>query len=409
MNTIIDTITHKLHTLHSILSSILPIEFITQCPFEHYSEKINRIYNFIDLIIKESQEEQKKFRDNLKKHQEYEINLYKDLIFDLQHDLSFNNDSLINKIYNSMPLLNKIDINSNINECSDDLNFIYNRKDLILDDYKNFYDMILSNYNLQEKNRLKYYKKIKIFKDKLNLIMDLDINDKLNNINKQYKELKKFAFYIDDLNNQNINFLSLDYKNSITNSKVHITNADKSQTFIVKDLLDYNNLSDEHFDKLYMYRAYLDEQYNLKLEEIYTYNVKILNNLLLLFNLPAEKYDMTDEGIKNLKKRINSLKMKESFYVKITDLINKRSNLIQMMNEFEIIASDPKRLFKSSFQLNKEEKFRKNAVPNLIRIENEIISKINEYKLQFGDFIYKGEKYEDILKKENSNRIMNKT
>ncbi|EQB60427.1 hypothetical protein NAPIS_ORF02031 [Vairimorpha apis BRL 01] len=101
--------------------------------------------------------------------------------------------------------------------------------------------------------------------------------------------------------------------------------------------------------------------------------------------------------------------MKESFYVKITDLINKRSNLIQMMNEFEIIASDPKRLFKSSFQLNKEEKFRKNAVPNLIRIENEIISKINEYKLQFGDFIYKGEKYEDILKRENSNRIMNKT
>lgn len=466
MNTIIDTITHKLHTLHSILSSILPIEFITQCPFEHYSEKINRIYNFIDLIIKESQEEQKKIRGNLKcnlnflnlylekeynyneniilkkkrKHREYEINLYKDLIFDLQHDLSFNNDSLINKKYNSMSLLNKIDINSNINECSDDLNFIYNRKDLILDDYKNFYDMILSNYNLQEKNRLKYYKKIKIFKDKLNLIMDLDINDKLNNINKQYKELKKIvyerenklkflikeiifkqnllnttffedesAFYIDDLNNQNINFLLLDDKNSITNSKVHITNADKSQTFIVKDLLDYNNLSDEHFDKLYMYRAYLDEQYNLKLEEIYTYNVKILNNLLLLFNLPAEKYDMTDEGIKNLKKRINSLKMKESFYVKITDLINKRSNLIQMMNEFEIIASDPKRLFKSSFQLNKEEKFRKNAVPNLIRIENEIISKINEYKLQFGDFIYKGEKYEDILKKENSNRIMNKT
>lgn len=79
------------------------------------------------------------------------------------------------------------------------------------------------------------------------------------------------------------------------------------------------------------------------------------------------------------------------------------------MNEFEKIASDPKRLFKSSFQLNREEKFRKNAFPSLLKIEEEILNKLDDYSKKYG--IYKKDEqiYKEIIKKEIEGRIINKT
>ncbi|ORD94936.1 hypothetical protein ECANGB1_1895 [Enterospora canceri] len=68
------------------------------------------------------------------------------------------------------------------------------------------------------------------------------------------------------------------------------------------------------------------------------------------------------------------IKMKEtnSKLSDISDLMGKRDGLLSAIDEFEKLAADPRRLFKSSFQLNKEEKFRKTAIPTLIKIETEI-------------------------------------
>jgi hypothetical protein len=50
------------------------------------------------------------------------------------------------------------------------------------------------------------------------------------------------------------------------------------------------------------------------------------------------------------------------------------------MKEFEVTASDPARLFRPSFQLIEEEKFRKTACPNLLSLEASLKKKILEYE-----------------------------
>jgi hypothetical protein len=50
------------------------------------------------------------------------------------------------------------------------------------------------------------------------------------------------------------------------------------------------------------------------------------------------------------------------------------------MIEFEKHASDPRRLFGSSVQLNAEEKWRKTAYPTLLRIEERLILRIRQYE-----------------------------
>lgn len=60
--------------------------------------------------------------------------------------------------------------------------------------------------------------------------------------------------------------------------------------------------------------------------------------------------------------------------------ILKRSELIQRMMEFEVTASDPNRLFGSSFRLNQEEKFRKAAYPTLVKLETDLIERLTAYK-----------------------------
>ncbi|KAI5184943.1 hypothetical protein NEHOM01_0494 [Nematocida homosporus] len=67
----------------------------------------------------------------------------------------------------------------------------------------------------------------------------------------------------------------------------------------------------------------------------------------------------------------------------IKAFIREREELLVKMSAFEEQASDPQRLFRSSFQLISEEKFRKMAVPTLLRVEKEIFSLAQEYTTRF--------------------------
>jgi hypothetical protein len=53
---------------------------------------------------------------------------------------------------------------------------------------------------------------------------------------------------------------------------------------------------------------------------------------------------------------------------------------LQKMIEFEKSASDPRRLFQSSFRLLEEEKWRKSCWPNLVKIEDQLISACLAYE-----------------------------
>ncbi|KAJ3261136.1 hypothetical protein HK103_006445 [Boothiomyces macroporosus] len=73
----------------------------------------------------------------------------------------------------------------------------------------------------------------------------------------------------------------------------------------------------------------------------------------------------------------------------IMDLVDKRQDLLSRIKQFEVTASDPKRLFKPSFQLLEEEKFRKTCFPTLLKLENELKSSIELYQQNGNEFRYK--------------------
>ena len=50
------------------------------------------------------------------------------------------------------------------------------------------------------------------------------------------------------------------------------------------------------------------------------------------------------------------------------------------MIAFEQTASDPKRLFQSSFQLVEEEKFRRRAYPTLLKLESTLLNAIIKFE-----------------------------
>ncbi|OAG31888.1 hypothetical protein NEDG_00363 [Nematocida displodere] len=100
---------------------------------------------------------------------------------------------------------------------------------------------------------------------------------------------------------------------------------------------------------------------------------------------------------------------KESAILKdIKAFIQERKELLEKMSLFEEAASDPRRLFRSSFQLVSEEKFRKMAVPTLLRVEKEIIKLYEDYQALFKkEPLVNGAAIVQDLRLEISSRIIN--
>ncbi|KAF9403976.1 carboxypeptidase C prc1 [Mortierella sp. AD011] len=91
-------------------------------------------------------------------------------------------------------------------------------------------------------------------------------------------------------------------------------------------------------------------------------------------------------------------------------LMMTRSNHIERMISFEHSASDPKRLFQSSFQLVEEEKFRRRAYPTLLKLERTLIEAIEAFEKDNEDpFMYEGVPYLETLQAEIDKRHVNET
>ncbi|RKP09585.1 microtubule associated protein-domain-containing protein [Thamnocephalis sphaerospora] len=93
----------------------------------------------------------------------------------------------------------------------------------------------------------------------------------------------------------------------------------------------------------------------------------------------------------------------ESIYV----LIQKRKDQIQKMIEFEKRASDPRRLFGSSVQLNAEEKWRKAAYPTLLKIEERLMLRLRQYEdEEKKPFLVEDMRYLETLQMEIGDRVV---
>lgn len=80
------------------------------------------------------------------------------------------------------------------------------------------------------------------------------------------------------------------------------------------------------------------------------------------------------------------------------------------MKEFEVSAKDPNRLFGPSFRLMEEEKFRRSAYPNLVRLEAEICEGLLAFKDRFGeDMRWEGRGLRQAIEEEKENRYVNES
>lgn len=157
------------------------------------------------------------------------------------------------------------------------------------------------------------------------------------------------------------------------------------------------------------YLEYLREDHKRKFNEIFMKIKNEFKEASEIFGQAAREYPETDEGLAEMRVEITKLLPKKKLYIEILNKVERRKMLLVKMLEFEKIASDPKRLFKSSFQLNSEEKFRNSAYPTLLKLEEMLFSAIERYEEEFDLFKLEGKPYRDILRDEIERRIINRT
>nr|KAJ3419693.1 carboxypeptidase C prc1 [Polyrhizophydium stewartii] len=94
----------------------------------------------------------------------------------------------------------------------------------------------------------------------------------------------------------------------------------------------------------------------------------------------------------------------------INRLIEQRQDLLAKMHDFERTASDPRRLFRPSFQLVEEERFRKTCLPSLMKIEADIVDAVKHLEQETGEPFCEGDaRYIDKLEAEIAQRFINAT
>ncbi|KAI5170765.1 hypothetical protein NEFER03_0224 [Nematocida sp. LUAm3] len=146
------------------------------------------------------------------------------------------------------------------------------------------------------------------------------------------------------------------------------------------------------------------KEYSQKLEEI----TKISKTQETHAEIDSLPFDQQEELLSRVENQAKNIEEEYSILRNITEFISERKELLRQMAIFEERASDPQRLFRSSFQLVSEEKFRKMAVPTLLRVEKEILTLSEKHTQLFSrPVIIESRKIIEDLQNEISQRIIN--
>ncbi|KAJ2955521.1 hypothetical protein NQZ79_g8492 [Umbelopsis isabellina] len=111
-----------------------------------------------------------------------------------------------------------------------------------------------------------------------------------------------------------------------------------------------------------------------------------------------------------VKEHILYLERLQPHYNKVFAAIKARKTQIQKMVDFEKTASDPRRLFKSSFQLLEEERWRKTCFPTLLKMEDDLVAAVQNLESIIGKhFIIDNERFLITLQHEIADRDAQQT
>lgn len=227
-----------------------------------------------------------------------------------------------------------------------------------------------------------------------------EYNDKSKRLKELQKDIRKLRKYFDelDLKRENIN-----------EANINDSFCSVNDTLLQNDNYNINDsLNNKNIERAESVLKELQEKKKLLFKRIFKLKSEELKEMYEIFKMPYKEYQESEENLEKIESQIHDLIPKKDSFLMILNLIEKRDNLKNAMIDFERIASDPKRLFKNSIQLLNEERFRKTAAPNLLKLEKEILEKIESYENEFGVFYLNGN-YKNNLNDEINNRIINKS
>ncbi|KAI5181899.1 hypothetical protein NEOKW01_2055 [Nematocida sp. AWRm80] len=201
----------------------------------------------------------------------------------------------------------------------------------------------------------------------------------------------------------------------LSKSIIDDSNSIRNINGISKSIVELESIYNESINEIYHSTIREIEEYIVlieKIREVKENSIKSSNSngnsngnsnsiIGIVDTVDTEEYERRREELGRIREEYALLK-------RINEFIEERKELLEKMRVFEVDASDPKRLFRSSFQLISEEKFRKIAVPTLLRLEKEILSLAVSYTQSTGkEVVIGGAEVIIALKKEISQRIIN--
>lgn len=196
---------------------------------------------------------------------------------------------------------------------------------------------------------------------------------------------------------------------------LQIPNKDRPDLSLRKDEIPSKPWLDRAEKEYERLRALLKDQLKDKLAEQQAMLHKLWDQLHVPEDARAKFYrnipDLySEEGLQILTDEVLRLHNQLLSSKKLIKLILTRKKFIQEMLEFEVIASDPRRLFKNSAQLNKEEQFRRSAYPTLLGLEDQIRVGLTDFENETGEpFMWEGQYYLVTLEAEIEQRPMDPT
>ncbi|ELA42164.1 uncharacterized protein VICG_00807 [Vittaforma corneae ATCC 50505] len=375
-----NTIKQKLEELYDILIEISPIASLTDDPFSFNTNYSIELADILSTLVSRAEHEKEEIdRENEKLHSEI-------LLYCQQLDLSA---PIVPKMHNSAlkreflrnehekisivrsTIRSKIEILQQeieaIKQDLDDINHTvdvdsmdreYNTEALPeislkrLESLQNLKSLLLEKMNDLESKRQHFYDEIILVSCKLSKKIELsyeericDLKRMLDKVTKEYEaKTKQFECLVEDIKKREsiLNIKPRSFEHSLSDS-------------VLKEMTEYNE--------------YLKNEQRRLFDEIFGRTLAEIKEINMFIGRKTPDYPRTEESLVEMRNEVERLCTMKELYVEIADKIQKRRELLEKMTEFEKIASDPRRLFKSSFQLNSEEKFRNSAYPSLLKME----------------------------------------
>lgn len=406
-----DGIKQKLEELHDVLAEIsLPVD-VPGDPFSTNPQYLATIVDTLSTLVSKAGLDKERIEDENRKLYEILAQYCQELNRDvptmgtvhnslLQQEIlknEFEKISVIRETVRSQIKVLEEDINTLKHELGDEqINSSPDLTEIVslerIDALKELKTVLLVKIDELETQRQYFYDEIISFNYKLSRTVEFSYSEKIGDLRRMLDQIKK------------------EYKRRKEKYEGLLREIRRREAILIVQARSFEfGLEDDVLGEMDRYSDHLRAEQTRLFNDIFDRTVDQITEINQIVGRNIPKYERTEESLAEMRESLEGLHLMKDLYVEIVEKIEKRNELLERMTEFEKIASDPRRLFKSSFQLNSEEKFRNNAYPSLLKIEECLFELIGEFEKAYGVFVFEGKEFRVSLKSEIENRIINRT